>query len=291
MCVTTCSVDPPPAFVPVLSQMKASGRKITDVLTDSGCAHRVPEHWAGPVRRLGAQIVTDLHPHDRGPRGTHLGAIVSNGNLYCPAAPAVLLNLGPLGRSGTAEDYNAHDAQTAELARYKLGRVSKDDIDGFHRVMCPAVMGKLRCPLRPESMAGSLERPEVLAPPEHRPACCCQQTITVAPAVHLKTAQKHDYPSKAHRESYARRTAVERTFSTVKDTASQDVSRGWCRLMGLAPMMLFLVCAYVVRNDRIVKAFIAAEVVAETRLANGLPPRTRKRRRRTLDDLVAVSAS
>ena len=27
-------------------------------------------------------------PHDRGPNGTHHGAIISNGNLYCPARPA-----------------------------------------------------------------------------------------------------------------------------------------------------------------------------------------------------------
>ena len=35
---------------------------------------------------------------------------------------------------------------------YKLGRITTDDADGYHRVMCPAVMGKIRCPLRPASM-------------------------------------------------------------------------------------------------------------------------------------------
>ena len=39
--------------------------------------------------------------------------------------------------------------QTAELARYKLGRITRDDDDGYHRVTCPAAMGKIRCPLRP----------------------------------------------------------------------------------------------------------------------------------------------
>ena len=50
-----------------------------------------------------------------------------------------------------------------------------------------------------------------------------------------KTAQKHDYPSAAWRRSYARRTGAERGFATAKDPASNDISRGWCRLMGLAP--------------------------------------------------------
>ena len=41
-------------------------------------------------------------------------------------------------------------------------------------------------------------RPEILTPPEHPPACCQQQTITVPPDVAAKTRQKHDYPSKPH---------------------------------------------------------------------------------------------
>jgi hypothetical protein len=42
---------------------------------------------------------------------------------------------------------------------------------------------------------------------------------------------KHDYPSKAHRRSYARRTGAERGFATAKDPATNTISRGWCRLM------------------------------------------------------------
>ena len=38
------------------------------------------------------------------------------------------------------------DRKTAELARYKLGRLTADDADGYHRVACPAAMGKIRCP-------------------------------------------------------------------------------------------------------------------------------------------------
>ena len=121
--------------------------------------------------------------------------------------------------------------------------------------MCPAVMGKVRCPLREESMSLSNERPEVLSPPDSPPPCCCHKTITVGPQVHAKTAQKHDYPSKEHRRQDARRTAVERTFSTVKDPASNDVSRGWCRLTGIAPVTLMLACVLVVRNDRAIRAF------------------------------------
>ena len=103
------------------------------------------------------------------------------------------------------------------------------------------------------------DRPEILTPPEHPQACCTQQTITVPPEVTAKTAQKHDYPSAAHRRSYARRTGAERGFATAKDPATNDISRGWCRLMGLAPLMLFTTTLLIVRNQRILAAWNARQ--------------------------------
>ena len=268
--------------------MPAAGIPLGDVLTDSGYAHRHAGAWALPLRAAGAQLVQDLHPHDRGPKGTHHGAIIANGNLYCPATPRSLLELGPLARDATREQAAAHDQQTAELARYKLGRLTADDADGYHRVACPAAIGKIRCPLRPRSMLLDRSRPEILTPPEHPPACCDQQSITVPPEVNAKTAQKHDYPSAAHRRSYARRTGAERGFATAKDPATNDISRGWCRLMGLAPLMLAVTCLLIVRNQRILQAWNARQEENERRAAKGLPPKTRRRRRKTLTTLAAT---
>jgi hypothetical protein len=285
--VTSCHVDPPRAFVGVLERMHHAGIAIGDVLADSGYAHRVAGAWALPLRRLGARLVQDLHPHDRGPKGTHGGAIIANGNLWCPATPSALLELGPLAPHAGATDTAAHDAATAEAARYKLGPISANDADGYHRVGCPAVAAKLRCPLRPASMSLPYDRPEILTPPPAPPRCCVQQTLTVGPEVNAKTAQKHDYPSAAHRRSYARRTAAERTFSTVKDPATTDMSRGWCRVMGLTAITLFFACGMVVRNQRVLAAFETRRADDARRGAAGQPPTTRRRRRRTLADLVA----
>jgi hypothetical protein len=135
-------------------------------------------------------------------------------------------------------------------------------------------------------MALGFDRPEIASTPQPAPACCSQQTITVPPEVNAKTAQKHDYPSKAHRLSFRRRTAVERSYATMKDPASTDTTRGWCRLMGLCANTLFLASAVVVRNVRVVDAFEARQLDGARRLSAGLPPRVRKRRRRTWDDLV-----
>jgi hypothetical protein len=286
--VSSCRHDPVRALVPVLTRMPAAGIPLGDVLADSGYAHRAAAAWALPLRDAGASLVQDLHPHDRGPKGTHDGAIISNGNLYCPRTPRSLLELGPLSRGTSREQAAAHDAKTAETARYKLGKITRDDADGYHRVQCPAAMGKIRCPLRPASMSLDRDRPEILHPPGNPPACCTRQTLTVPPEVAAKTTQKHDYPSAAHRRSYARRTGAERGFATAKDPASNDISRGWCRLMGLAPLMLFATTLLIVRNQRILQAWNARQEETERRAAKGLPPRTRRRRRKTLTALAAT---
>ena len=270
--LSSCRRDPVPALVPVLTALPAAGIPLGDILADSGYAHRIPANWAVPLRAAGASLVQDLHPSDRGPHGTHHGAIISNGNLYCPDAPRQLLELGPLARDATREQAAAHDTRTAELARYKLGRITSDDPDGYHRVMCPAVTGKIRCPLRPQSMTLDRDRPEILTPPQDPPACCTQQTLTVPPDIVAKTAQKHDYPSAAHRRSYARRTGAERAFATLKDPATNDISRGWCRIMGLAPRLLFTTCLTITRNQRITAAWDNRQEDNARRATAGLRP-------------------
>ena len=272
--------DPAAELAGVLTTMPASGIALGDIIADSGYSHRVPGTWAIPLRAAGADLVQDLHPHDRGPRGTHHGAIIANGNLYCPATPGPLLDLVPLPPGAPAVDAAVHDQQTAELARYKLGVHAAEDADGYRRHACPAAAGKIRCPLRPESLKLDRSRPEVLAPPEHPPACCTQQTITAGPGVAAKTRQKHDYPSEAWRISYRRRTAAERLNAAIKDPAANSIDRGWIRLMGLTPLMLWLACLMVVRNQRTLHAFDARQQDDTRRAAaRGQQPRARKRRR------------
>jgi hypothetical protein len=129
----------------------------------------------------------------------------------------------------------------------------------------------------------------VLEPPAEPPPCCRQRTITVPPSVNAKTTQKHDYPSPAHRRSYARRTAAERAYASVKDRATNDLSRGWCRLTGLTPIALFAAALFVARNLRVADAFVARQAEQRRRAEAGLPPRPRRRRRRTAEDLIGAA--
>jgi hypothetical protein len=287
--ITGTQHDPPAQIIPVIQRMHQHGIPIGDLLADSGYSYRQPETFALPTRQLGIQLVIDLHPNDRGPKGTHMGAICRNGNLYCPATPESLLTISPLAPGATPEQMQTHDQQCLELARYKLAPITAPDQDGYRRAGCPATHRKLRCPLHPQSLTLPHDRPTIHQPPEHPPVCCTQQTITVPPSVNAKTAQKHDYPSPQHRHSYKRRTASERTFATLTDPATTDIARGWCRLIGLTPIALFTATTLIARNIRVANAFTTRQTDNERRAARGLPPKLRKRRRHTIHDLV-VSA-
>jgi hypothetical protein len=284
-----CQHDPPAQIIPTITRLHDHGIPVGDLLADSGYSYRQPETFALPLRSLGIRLIVDLHPNDRGPKTTHHGAIAANGRLYCPATPQPLLALGPLAPAATIEQTIAHDQQCAELHRHKLTPVTTPDADGYQRVACPATTAKLRCPLRPESMTLTHDRPTIHQPPAHPPVCCTQKTITVPPSVNAKTSQKHDYPSAQHRRSYQRRTAAERAFATITDPATTNLTRGHCRLTGLTPIALFTASTFIARNLRIHDAFTARQADNHRRAAAGLPAKRRRRRRQTLSDLLAAA--
>jgi hypothetical protein len=76
----------------------------------------------------------------------------------------------------------------------------------------------------------------------------------------------------------------------MKDPASTDVTRGWCRTTSMCALALFLVCAVVVRNVRVVDAFEQRAADDQRRQPAGPPLKTRRRRRRKIEDLVSASA-
>src|SRR5260370_28969661 len=84
MTVCSCRHDPARALVPVLTAMPEDGIPLGDILASSGYAHRDAGAWPVPLRQSAAQLVQDLHPLDRRPRGTRHAAIIANRTLYCP---------------------------------------------------------------------------------------------------------------------------------------------------------------------------------------------------------------
>ena len=182
ICFEAPHLDPARVMAETLVRMSATV-SLKNVLCDCGYSNRDPENFAAPLRAAGAQLVMDLHPQDRGPKGSFEGAVIANGQLYCPATPHSLFELGPLLRGASKEDTEHHDTMASELARYKLSAICRPDEDGYLRVRCPAAGGKVRCPKKPGSLALEPDRPTVSAPDDGVDRrCCSQKTITVPPA-------------------------------------------------------------------------------------------------------------
>lgn len=278
-------VDPAGEMASVVARAAKAGVVVSDVVGDCGYSNRDPATWARPLRAAGAGLVVDLHPADRGPKGDFEGAVLSGGCLYCPKTPVALLKLGPIRRGPSKDEASAHNARYAELARYRLSPLSAPDRDGYQRLICPAAAGKLRCPLKPSSLALSAENPTLTGPaPSDLPRCCSQKTITVPPQVSEKTRQKHPYPSKAWAASYARRTASERSFASLADPSTCGIRRGWSRLFGRTKNTIMYAIAVVVRNMRIVRSFERSAERAAKREAAGKAPLRRRRRYQPMPD-------
>ncbi|MGE5288455.1 MAG: hypothetical protein ACM3ML_14910, partial [Micromonosporaceae bacterium] len=111
--VAGCDHDPVRQHAALLLRMAGDGTPPGDIIDDSGYAHRDAQARAVPLRNPGAQLAQDLHPSDRGPKGTHDGAVIVNVNLHRPQTPRTPLELSPLP-PGTAPDTLAsHDQQAA----------------------------------------------------------------------------------------------------------------------------------------------------------------------------------
>ena len=167
--LSSCRHDPVRAFAPVLTAMPGQGIPLGDILDDSGYSHRDAGAWAIPLRAAGAPSSRTCTPTTAAPGAPTTARSSPTGTCTAPSTPRTLLELGPLARAATKEQAADWERRTAELARHKLGRLTADDADGYHRVQCPAAMGKIRCPLRPASMRLDRDRPEILQPPEHPP--------------------------------------------------------------------------------------------------------------------------
>ncbi len=275
--VKSASIEPADEMAGLLERMASSGARPSVVLAD--CGYSFKTGFSRRLRSIGAEPVMDLHPFDRGPKGTFEGAVCANGSLYCPCVPERLLSLGPLERGAPAEVVATHDRSCGELERYRFAPLARADEEGYERVMCPAAAGKLRCGLVETSLNLSFAHPSVTEPPGLAPRCCRQRSITVPPNVNDKTRQKHPYPSPVHRRSYARRTAAERAYARLADPAGEGVRRGWCRLFGTAKNTLMYSLAAVAHNLRILESRERQDQV-EARRATQAASGSRRGRRR-----------
>ena len=148
--LSSCRHDPVRAFAPVLTAMPGQrdpARRHPRRLRLRPPRRRRLGHPAAGRRRPARPGPAPARPRPQG----HPRTAPSSPTATCTARhdPAPLLELGPLARTATSEQAADHDRKTAELARYKLGRLTADDADGYHRVAVPRRHGQDPLPAPP----------------------------------------------------------------------------------------------------------------------------------------------
>lgn len=192
------------------------------------------------------------------PDGTYRGALKVDGELYCPALPAGLHELPDAHYRNRAQmDRRAQVAERREP--YLMLPLTQPDDNGAQRVQCPALRGKVRCPLREASLAlDPADHVTVVQPPTAPGACCTQKSLTVQAATLGGIKQKHPYGSAEHKASFDRRNVVEGIAGYLKSSGGADVKRDHIRVMGLSGVTLLLSLAVAAMNVRLLAKHLDA---------------------------------
>lgn len=196
------------------------------------------EHWYDFLRSQGWTQVVDMR-EDNQAWNSCRGMRVTAGQFFCPCTPDVFEKITkPVP---VTQVFFERIEQRDAYAMY----VHTDDVEhGKRRLMCPALVGKVRCPHRPESMALADSVPLIVDPPDldTAPDCCrVKSTVTVyssEPTAQGRLWQGQPWGTPKQVAQFSRRTSVEQVFAQLKDANGIDMSRGFVRVTGLGRVTL-----------------------------------------------------
>lgn len=85
------------------------------------------------------------------------------------------------------------------------------------------------------------------------PECCRQVTIVIPGPVLPKLRQREAWGSPRWIDSFARRSAIEGIFGNLRNLSTQNIKRGFCRVVGLVKTSLMLTFQAMAVNIRLIR--------------------------------------
>lgn len=259
-----------------------------------------PEKFQLPVRSLGYQLVGDYRNDQLGIQAEHGGALLVEGNWYCPSMPQPLIDATIDYRAKRISE-DVYEARISQRSRYLFRPKHKPNANGNTAHMCPArgPGATATCQLAPEPGPVNLGLPttrtRIATPPEHPDICCTNSTsitfptapdpgIKPTPTAAAKYRQDLQYASPIWRTTYATlRNTIEGYNGFTKNTAEEALEEpGRRRVRGYAFQALLIACLITASNLRKIGTYLRKR-------ATDLPPPTtgkatdRSRRRRGSD--------
>lgn len=249
-----------------------AARNVEAVLADKHYHYKEVHRWRDELVARGITQVHDLRDDEHGAIWVN-GVPYIDGWPHCPGTPPELYVIKrPAPNASNEEKQQFRDLIDQRYA-YALQRNTSLDLDGRARYACPAVSGRLGCPLWPDTERVAraalmvIVEPPATGPSGHRPKCCTQQSVTLtlragkhAPTGHADTmdkarklAQHYYWGSRDWERLYRQRTFVEGSYGNRKNASTENLSRGLTRIVGLSWTQFTLTMVNASYNLRILR--------------------------------------
>ena len=240
----------------LLDRSAAMGFKVTDLLADRLYNNLVPERWFTKLLERGVTQHVDLRQDQQG-FTDYKGMRMAAGWMHCPATPDHLAVINSPGPSASRQEKERFRASIAERWQYAFHRHRRMTAKSGARWICPALDGKVGCPLRTGTVEVALRngKPVIGNPPakETAPKCCVNKTVGTKADAQPKVVQKYYWGSEKWRARYNGRTYVEGVFGNIKNPSTENIRRGHFQIVGLGKVTFFVGIALVAYNLRMLR--------------------------------------
>lgn len=234
---------------------------VRDIVVDRHYPYKAIHRWSAGLRERSIDQHFDLRKDQlvfpSVERMRWLG-----GRPHCPAMPEAFLELRRPGLTASEDQHAQFRSAIERRYAYALQRNSRPDADGKARWGCPALEGKVGCPLRAGTVqvAALTGRPIIERPPdpatdgEPLPRCCSKRSIEITPpATIAKTLQPHYHGNVEWYRWHNQRSYVEGAFGNLKNHDRENVRRGHHRVVGLTKVSIVLALSLAAMNLRLLR--------------------------------------
>ena len=241
--------------------------RLGDVLIDREYSRRNDgADFLLPVRALGGEPIFDLMPNQFGSGVPQHGALVVDGQPFCPALPRKFYRIVKPSVTADRAAFDTYLQAVHDRSRYALVPHGRRRADGSQVFQCPAAAGRLKCGL----VSSSLKLPVTVMPALNAPKVAatgsvCSRKFTTFSALELPLSQRELFGTQEWHDSWWRRQRVEGFFGVLKNDACSNLVRGTIRVFGLYKVGLLAAFAVAATNLRLVATFRAGLKTAPVR--------------------------
>ena len=233
-----------------------------------------PEKFQLPARALGYRLCGDYRDDQLGVQAEHGGALLVEGNWYCPSIPQPLIDATADHRNRRIDD-DVYADRIRQRARYLFRPKQTTTPTGNTPHMCPArgPGATATCPLVPASGPVPLGLPttrtRIVTPPADPDVCCTNTTsitfpnaphpaVSPAPTAAAKYGQDLQYKSPQWQAMFSTlRNTIEGFNAFTKSVTDEALElAGRRRVRGYAWQAVLVACMITASNLRKIKTFL-----------------------------------